>query len=99
MSDGVPLHYKTITEIAKLIESKQVSPVEITSHMLSRIEGLDPRFKSYATVMATALWPQLGMWNKKFRWEPIAAHCTGTQLQSRTYALPKAYAQWGEQSR
>ena len=52
MSDGVPLHYKTITEIAKLIESKQVSPVEITSYMLSRIEGLDPRFKSYATVMA-----------------------------------------------
>ncbi len=52
MSDGVPLHHKTITEIAKLIESKQVSPVEITSHMLSRIEGLDPRFKSYATVMA-----------------------------------------------
>ncbi len=51
MLEGVPLHYKTITEVAKLIESKEVSPVELTSHMLDRIEKLDPRFKSYATVM------------------------------------------------
>ena len=51
MVDGISLHYKTITEVAKLIESKQVSPVELTSHLLSRIEDLEPRFKSYATVM------------------------------------------------
>ncbi len=48
----IPLHYKTITEVAKLIESKQVSPVELTSDLIGRIESLDPRFKSYATLMA-----------------------------------------------
>ena len=52
MADDSSLHFKTITEVAKLIESKQISPVELTSHMLSRIESLDARFKSYATVMA-----------------------------------------------
>ncbi len=51
MSD-TPLHYKTITEIADLIKSKQVSPVEITTAMLERINDLDGRLKSYATVMA-----------------------------------------------
>jgi amidase len=51
MSDDSSLHFKTITEVAKLIESKQISPVELTSHMLSRIESLDARFKSYVTVM------------------------------------------------
>ena len=52
MADDSSMHFKTITEVAKLIESKQISPVELTSHMLSRIESLDARFKSYATVMA-----------------------------------------------
>jgi len=47
-----PLHYLTITEVAALIRSKQVSPVEVTEAMLRRIEALDGRFQSYATVMA-----------------------------------------------
>ena len=47
-----PLHYQTITEIASLIQSKQVSPVELTSAILERIEALDGNLKSYATLMA-----------------------------------------------
>ena len=46
------LFFQTITQIAKLIESKEISPVELTKDMLSRIENLDGRLKSYATVMA-----------------------------------------------
>jgi amidase len=53
MADG-PLHFKTIAELARLIESKQVSPVDVTKAQLDRIERLDGRFKSYATVMAEA---------------------------------------------
>lgn len=45
------LHYGTISTIAELIKSKQVSPVEITTHLLDRIDCLDRRLKSYATVM------------------------------------------------
>ncbi len=46
-----PLHFKTISEIAGLIESKQLSPVEVTEAMLRRIESVDGQYKSYATVM------------------------------------------------
>ncbi len=46
-----PLHFKSITEIAEEIASKQLSPVDVTSAMLQRIEQLDSRLKSYATVM------------------------------------------------
>ena len=47
-----PLHYKTITELADLIKSKQISPVEVTTAMLDRIGELDGTLKSYATLMA-----------------------------------------------
>ena len=52
MAEDTPLHFKTITEVAGLIESKQMSPVELTTHMLDRIAVLDGRLKSYATLMA-----------------------------------------------
>ena len=47
-----PLHYKTITEIAALIEARELSPTEATRASLERIDALDGRLKSYATVMA-----------------------------------------------
>ncbi|MEE8301530.1 MAG: amidase [Candidatus Tectomicrobia bacterium] len=52
MHDDTSLHFNTITEIADLIKSGQLSPVELTQALLDRIERLDSRFKSYATVMA-----------------------------------------------
>ena len=51
MSD-TPLHFKTITELAEGIASKHLSPIDITTAMLARIEQLDGELKSYATVMA-----------------------------------------------
>ena len=42
MSDG-SLRFKTLTEIASHIESKQVSPVEVTRTMLDLIEEHDGR--------------------------------------------------------
>ena len=47
-----PLHYMTITELGPMIESRAVSPVEVIQAMLRRIEDLDGRLKSYATLMA-----------------------------------------------
>ncbi len=46
-----PLHFKSITELAALIESKAISPVELTDALLTRIEEQDSTYKSYATVM------------------------------------------------
>jgi Asp-tRNA(Asn)/Glu-tRNA(Gln) amidotransferase A subunit family amidase len=47
-----PLHFKTIVEMASLIASKALSPVEVTESALERINQQDPQYKSYATVMA-----------------------------------------------
>ena len=47
-----PLHYMTITELAALIEGRELSPVEVTNVTLDRIDEKDERLKSYATVMA-----------------------------------------------
>ena len=46
------LHYMTILELSPLIERREISPVEVTEALLSRIEALDGRLKAYATVMA-----------------------------------------------
>ncbi len=51
MSD-TPLHYKTITELSKLISSKALSPIELTAALLQRIDQHDGHLKSYATVMS-----------------------------------------------
>ncbi len=48
----VALHYKTITELAGLLRTRKISPVEVAEAILRRIEELDSRYKSYATVMA-----------------------------------------------
>ena len=47
-----PLHYQTIAEVGARLKSRELSPVELTSAILERIEALDGNLKSYATVMA-----------------------------------------------
>jgi amidase len=47
-----PLHFKTIREVAALLESRQLSPLELTRTMLDRIGVVDKKLMSYATVMA-----------------------------------------------
>lgn len=45
------LHYATLLDVARLIEAREVSPVDLTRAMLGRIEDVDRSLKSYATVM------------------------------------------------
>lgn len=44
------LHYASLASVAKQIESRRISPVELVEAMLSRITDLDKQFLSYATV-------------------------------------------------
>ena len=46
------LAYATIEELAPRIASGELSPVDLTQAQLERIDALDGRLKSYATVMA-----------------------------------------------
>jgi amidase len=49
---NTPLHFKTISELAALLKTRQLSPLEVTQAMLDRIDQCDGRLQSYATVMA-----------------------------------------------
>src|SRR5713101_5047346 len=45
---GEELFYLTVSELAKRIESKKLSPVELTQAYLDRSQKLGPRFNAYA---------------------------------------------------
>jgi amidase len=46
------LHYRQLTDISGLIQSRQISSVDATKAQLDRIGRLDARLRSYATLMA-----------------------------------------------
>ena len=50
----VPLHYQSILEIAALIQSGKISPVELTQIMLNRVKVNEPQLHSYAYLMEEA---------------------------------------------
>ena len=43
------ISFLTATELGPLIKSRQLSPVELTKHMLGRIDKIDPMLKTYIT--------------------------------------------------
>src|SRR6195256_5491271 len=45
---GEELFYLTVSELARRIESKKLSPVEFTQAYLDRSQKLGPRFNAYA---------------------------------------------------
>lgn len=51
-ADRGALHYRRLTDVAGLIEAREISPVELTRAILDRIGALDGRLHAYATVMA-----------------------------------------------
>jgi len=46
------IHYQPLTKVAKHIEAGEISPVEVTEALLSRIEAKDGALKSFTTVTA-----------------------------------------------
>ena len=50
MSAASELAYTPIAELARRIERKEISPVEITGAMLDRIDTLNPRLNAYYTI-------------------------------------------------
>ena len=47
-----PIHYRSLNSVAKEIQAGDVSPVELTQSMLSRIDSVDGKLLSYATLMS-----------------------------------------------
>ena len=46
------LHLMTIAELGRLIQSRQLSPVELTRSLLERVQRLNPKLGAYITVMS-----------------------------------------------
>ncbi|PSJ19650.1 Asp-tRNA(Asn)/Glu-tRNA(Gln) amidotransferase GatCAB subunit A, partial [Halomonas sp. ND22Bw] len=46
---------KSVTELAPLIESKQVSPVEVTTALLDHAKALNPEINAYISFREQAL--------------------------------------------
>lgn len=46
------LPYAHLVDVAGLIRTKQISPVELTKTMLARIEAVDPKLHAYVTITA-----------------------------------------------
>jgi amidase len=46
------LPYVHLVDVAELIRTKQISPVELTKTMLARIEAVDPKLHAYVTITA-----------------------------------------------
>lgn len=47
-----PIYYQSLSSAAEAIRDGQLSPVELTENLLSRIDSIDGQLMSYATVMA-----------------------------------------------
>jgi aspartyl-tRNA(Asn)/glutamyl-tRNA(Gln) amidotransferase subunit A len=52
------LFFLSVTELAKLIETKKLSPVELTQKYLERSEKFGPRFNAYARLLAVSAMEQ-----------------------------------------
>ena len=50
-SDREAVHYLSLEAVARKIQSRALSPVDLTRYMLDRIAKADPLLKAYATVM------------------------------------------------
>ncbi len=67
MSD-VPLHYLTLTELASLLRDRSLSPVEVTTALLERIDSLNGKLGAYARTM-----PELALEQARKAEQEIAA--------------------------
>jgi len=64
---GEELHYLSLTEVAKRIESKRLSPVDLTKLYLDRSEKLGPRLNAYARLTPDTALEQAAAAEKEIR--------------------------------
>jgi aspartyl-tRNA(Asn)/glutamyl-tRNA(Gln) amidotransferase subunit A len=61
------ISFLPLSELAKRIESKKISPVEVTQHFLQRSEKLGPRFNAYARLTPETAMEQARAAEKEIR--------------------------------
>jgi aspartyl-tRNA(Asn)/glutamyl-tRNA(Gln) amidotransferase subunit A len=48
--DNLPLHYRTITELAKMLRSGEITSTQLVQHSLERIQALDEQLSAFRMV-------------------------------------------------
>jgi aspartyl-tRNA(Asn)/glutamyl-tRNA(Gln) amidotransferase subunit A len=87
---GEELHYLSLTELAKRIESKRLSPVDLTKLYLDRSEKLGPRLNAYARLTSDIALEQAAAAEKEIR----RGHYRGP-LHGIPYAVKDLFATKG----
>jgi aspartyl-tRNA(Asn)/glutamyl-tRNA(Gln) amidotransferase subunit A len=64
---GEEIHYLSVTELAKRIESKKLSPVDLTQAYLERSEKFGPRLNAYAQITRDLALEQAAAADKEIR--------------------------------
>jgi len=59
--------YKPVTELAKMVRARRVSPVELTRAYLARIEALNPKLAAFATITGDLALNQAGQAEREIR--------------------------------
>jgi amidase len=103
MATVAELCTKTLTEVAELINKKEVSPVELTQAMLDRISAVDGKLYSYITVASDLALQQAraaeqeivkGMYRGPLHGMPIAVKDLCYTKGIRTTCASKILANW-----
>ena len=87
------LHYLDLTELSHRIHAREISPVEVTTAELTRIERLDGSLKSYAHMMAEAALVQACAAEAEIMRGEMRARSTACRSRSRICAGHGAYRQ------
>jgi len=72
-----------IREIAEQIRKRSLSPVELTTDCLARIERLNPKLNAFITVTADPRWRRPARPKSRFGVATGAARCTASRSRLR----------------
>lgn len=84
------LHYRSLVDLAEMLRSRQISPVDVTKHALARIAALDGRLRSFIFVSVDGALAQA-----KTAEVEIGAGCYRGPLHGIPYGLKDVYATAG----
>ena len=86
------MHNKTVSELQKLIEKKELSSLELTNHFLSRIKILDPELNSFITLTEEHSTNRAKMIDKEIS-KGIIKPLSGIPLAQKIYFVQKILKQ------
>ena len=79
MSSYDDLPFLPVTELAPLLRSRQLSPVELTRQVLERIEAVEPKVNAYITVLADEAMAQAKAASATSPWATISVRSTAAR--------------------